>query len=132
MPSNTPKKSKYKLKVKQSNSGLGLFTEEEIPRSEFIIEYFGTHLSSKQADEKGGKYLFEINKNITIDGSSRLNLARYINHSCKPNSRAVLEGKRIFIYSKRKIKAGEEINCNYGKDYYERIIKPIGCKCGNH
>lgn len=132
MNSKIPRKTKYNLRVGKSKSGLGLFTKEEIPKGNFIIEYFGSHLSEKQADEKCGKYLFEIDKKTTIDGSSRSNTARYINHSCKPNSEAVLEGKRIFIYSKRKIRTGEELTYHYGKEYYEDVIKPIRCKCGNH
>ena len=132
MPSKIPKKTKFQLKVKKSNAGLGLFTEESIPRGEFIIEYFGPRLSNKQANERGGKYLFEAQDGVVIDGSSRENLARYINHSCKPNSKAYSEGKRVMVYSKRKIEAGEEITCHYGKEYFESIIKPQGCKCGHH
>ncbi len=126
------KKSKYKVKVKRSDSGLGLFAEELIPKGEFIVEYFGAYLSEEQADQKGGKYLFEIETDLVIDGSSRKNVARYINHSCKPNCETVIEGKRIHIYSKRKIKAGEELNYNYGKEYYKDMIKPFGCRCGHH
>ena len=130
--SKIPKKTKYELKIGKSNSGLGLFATEEIPKAEFVIEYFGEYLSEEQTNEKCGKYLFKVDKKTTIDGSARSNIARYVNHSCKPNCEAILEGKRIFIYSKRKIKAGEEITYHYGKEYYEDVIKPMGCKCGNH
>ena len=47
------------LRVKRGISGLGLFTDLPIAKGEFIIEYKGPILTSKQADEKGGKYLFE-------------------------------------------------------------------------
>ncbi len=132
MPSKIPKKTKYRLKVKKSNSGLGLFADEEIPKKEFVIEYFGPRLSDERADQKGGKYLFEVKKGLTIDGSSRENTARYINHSCKPNCEAIVEGNRIFVYTKRKIMPSEEITYHYGKEYYNDVIRPLGCKCGHH
>lgn len=131
MPYKYPRKSKYSLKVKRSAAGLGLFAQEIIPKDEFIIEYHGPLLNDAEADEKLGKYLFAIDDDWTIDGSSRDNTARYINHSCRPNSEPEIEGKRIFIYSMKNIKAGEEIAYDYGKEYFNDFIKPYGCKCGH-
>jgi hypothetical protein len=31
--------------------------------------------------------------------------------------------------AKRNIKAGEELNYDYDKDYWESYIKPKGCRC---
>ena len=124
-----PRKSKYKLKIGRSKVGLGLFAEEPISRGSFVIEYFGSFLSEEEAGESGGKYLFEISKKWIIQGNSRENLARYINHSCKPNCRAEIDGRRIFIYARRNIKPGEELAYNYGKNYFEDEIKPKGCLC---
>lgn len=124
-----PRTSKYKLLVKRSSAGLGLFIENNISKEKFIVEYFGPLLSNEDADKKGGKYLFELNKNWTIDGVSRENIARYINHSCKPNCYAEMDGRRVFIYSKRKIQKREELSYHYGKSYFKDWIKPYGCKC---
>ena len=79
-------------------------------------------------------YLFDLDEKITIDGSARSNLARYINHSCKPNCEAVhyTDANEIGIEAKRKIKAGEELTYDYGKDHFNEYIKPYGCKCGHH
>jgi SET domain-containing protein len=66
-----------KVKVKRSKAGLGLYASQEIKKGQFIIEYKGPILNDKQVLEKGGKYLFEIGKNKTIDGTNRLNVARY-------------------------------------------------------
>ena len=129
MPNQKIRKSKYTLRVGKSSAGLGLFAEEEIPRSAFIIEYFGPIISGDEADEYGGKYLFEINKKTVINGVSRKNSARYINHSCKPNCYAEIDDKRVFIYTRRKIQPGEELSYNYGKEYFADVIKPSGCKC---
>ncbi|PIP65500.1 hypothetical protein COU77_04260 [Candidatus Peregrinibacteria bacterium CG10_big_fil_rev_8_21_14_0_10_49_16] len=115
------------LKVKRGLAGLGLFTEEPIKRGSFIIEYFGPLLTEKEADRKAGLYLFEVpDSKWTIDGSGRDNIARYINHSCKPNCETIANGKRIYIHACRNIQAGEELSYDYGKDYMDGIP----CICG--
>ena len=121
--------TKQNLKVKRSRAGLGLFTMEPIKKGEFIIEYTGKMLSKKDADKKGGKYLFEISSRRTIDGSGRGNIARYINHSCCPNCEVIIHGSRLFVFAKRNIKVGEELGYNYGKDYFDEYIKPYGRQC---
>jgi len=35
----------------------------------------------------------------------------------------------MWIWSIKVIKAGEEITIDYGKDYFDDFIKPVGCKC---
>mgnify|MGYP001580276942 CR=1 FL=1 len=129
MPFQKPRKSKHLLLVKRSKTGLGLFAKKDIPFRSFIIEYHGPMLNAAQADRKGGKYLFEISKKCTIDGTIRSNLARYINHSCKPNCRVEIDGNRVFIFSRKNIFAGEELSYDYGEEYFDEYIKPHGCKC---
>jgi SET domain-containing protein len=122
------------LIVKKSNSGLGLFTDSPIKRGQFVIEYWGTIITDEEAERKGGNYLFDLEStNYTIDGTTRKNLARYINHSCKPNCEANREGKRVFIFATRAIKVGEELSYDYGKDYFSEMVREKGgCRCGNH
>ena len=120
---------KIKTKVKRSSAGLGLFADENIKKGERVIEYTGKILSSKEADERGGKYLFEVNSKKTIDGSGRENKARYINHSCRPNCEIEIEKGKVFVYSKKNIKEGEELSYDYGKEYFDEYIKPYGCRC---
>lgn len=118
-----------KLLLKRTATGLGVFSSEPIPAGKRIIEYLGPILTTAEVDKKRGKYFFEIDENFSIDGSARTNLARYVNHSCRPNAEAFVAGRRIWIWSKRNIKAGEQITINYGKSYFDDQIKPIGCKC---
>jgi len=120
-----------KYLVKKSATGLGLFSNIQIAKGEFVIEYTGKVMTSKEANEKGGKYLFEINSRTTIDGSGRENLARYINHSCRPNCEATIKNKQIIIRSIKEIKPGDELTYNYGKEYFNEYIKPFGCKCAH-
>ncbi|NQV92990.1 SET domain-containing protein, partial [Candidatus Kaiserbacteria bacterium] len=68
----------------RKGAGLGLVAKRDYKKGDFVIEYTGPVITTEQANGKGGKYLFDINSKWTIDGASRSNLARYINHSCKP------------------------------------------------
>lgn len=125
----TPRPRKYNVGTKRSATGLGLFTNETIPRRRFIIEYWGKVIPDEKAQYIGGKYLFEVGNGTTIVGTTRKNIARYINHSCRPNCEVEIKSGRVFIYSKRKIKAGEELTYDYGKEYWDYFIKPYGCRC---
>jgi SET domain-containing protein len=115
--------------VKRSTTGLGLFALEAIPAGKPIIEYKGSILSEDEAEEKGGKYLYGLSNNRALDGSSRKNPARYINHSCKPNAADRISRNRVWIWSLQDIEAGEEITTDYGLEYFDQYIKPIGCLC---
>ncbi len=113
----------------RKGAGFGLITKRSFKKGDFVIEYTGPIITTDQANEKGGKYLFDINSRWTIDGTPRSNLARYINHSCKPNCEADVKGKRVFIYALRKIKEGEELTYDYEEEYFDEYIKPHGCMC---
>ena len=115
--------------IKRSNTGLGLFALKSIPKGKRIIEYTGPLISNEVVEVSRGKYFFGVNTKWSIDGSPRNNIARYINHSCKPNCEALLSGRRVWIWSKKNIRVGEEITYDYGKEYFEDVIKPMGCKC---
>jgi len=115
--------------VKRTTTGLGLFAIELIPAGKRLIEYTGSIITAEEANQSRSKYLFEIDGKRAIDGSPRTNTARYLNHSCRPNAKAFVTGKRIWIWSKKAIKAGEEITLDYGKEYLEKHINPKGCKC---
>ena len=126
---NSTKKPAYAVKVKRSNAGLGLFADENIPKNKFIIEYFGRELKPEEHYTSRSVYLFEINSKKTIDGSIRENTARYINHSCKPNCEVEIKKGSVLISSIKNIKKGEELNYDYGKEFWNEHIKPKGCKC---
>lgn len=120
-----------KVVVKRSSAGLGLFAAAPFAKGDLVIEYTGEVISDDEAQRRGGKYLFELNDTRTIDGTGRENIARYINHSCRPNCEPELNENetRVFIYAKKKITPGEELTYNYGTDYFKRVIKPLGCRC---
>jgi SET domain-containing protein len=119
-------------RVGRSRTGLGLFATAAIAKGAFIIDYKGRRISHAQAQrlEAGGaRYVFEIDSRWSIDGSSRRNLTRYANHSCRPNAESDLVGGKVMLRAIKAIKPGDEITYDYGEEYFELFIKPVGCKC---
>jgi len=121
-------------RIGRSRTGLGLFATKPIRKGTRIIRYFGPLLDSKKKKDDAieNKYLFELSDRWTIDGSVRKNIARYINHACKPNAESDVKPRkrRVYIRAIKDIEPGEEINYDYGTDYFKAYLKPIGCKCG--
>jgi SET domain-containing protein len=115
--------------IRLSATGLVMFAVKPIPKGSRIIEYTGPRVPNDIVEKSNGKYFFGVNKKWSIDGRGRDNIARYINHSCRPNAEAIITRGRVWIWSKRRIKPGEEISYDYGKEYFDGIIKEIGCKC---
>lgn len=72
-----------------------------------------------------------------IDAKVGGNSSRWINHACNPNCEADEVDGRVFIKSLRKIRAGEELNYDYGliiDEPYTRKLKaeyPCWCKAKN-
>jgi SET domain-containing protein len=118
----------FALRVGRSRTGLGLYAEGDIPKGACIIEYVGPVLTREQELKSRSKYLFEVNSRKTIDGAPRWNTARYINHSCRPNCEPNIYKGRVFIHARRRIKPGEELAYNYGKNYFNEYLKDI-CAC---
>ncbi|KAF7109349.1 LOW QUALITY PROTEIN: hypothetical protein CFC21_109631 [Triticum aestivum] len=129
------------LRVERSKiHGWGVLTVKEINCEELIVEYIGEVIYKSVSDkrelvyEKSGicDYFFKLDANYVIDATHRGGIARYINHSCEPNCETkvirVNGKKKIFIFAKNKIKAGEELTYNYKFPFDE--IK-IPCLCGS-
>lgn len=122
----------YTLTVKRSFAGLGLFTMDPIKKGNCIIEYKGRVVSKEEEETSRSKYLFQINKHLTIDGKPKINKAGYANHSCRPNSEYETRKDHVYIMAKRNIKPGEEITVDYGKEYWLEHCQPCRCeKCRN-
>lgn len=124
--------------------GRGVFARTDIPARTRIIEYVGERISNKEADRRCDDersrrhhtFLFAVSPRRVIDASHGGNEARFINHSCAPNCQAVDEKGRIFIESRRRIRAGEELAYDYSyvtDSSYDlddlRALYP--CRCGS-
>lgn len=121
---------RFVVRRSRPGMGLGLFAMTPIKKGDFLLEYTGRRIPTSYADTLKTRYLFEIDQEWTIDGSDTSNTARYINHSCHPNSECEVEDGQIHIYATRNIQEGEEITMDYGDEYFEEFIRPRGCLCG--
>ena len=121
------------FRVGRSSAGLGLFAVRPIAKKEYIVTYSGKWTSTEEARRRerrrNVKYMFEVNRQWTIDGSSRRNLGRYINHSCQPNAQAVFREGRMVLVALYPIAPGEEITFDYGDEYFNLFFEEKGCRC---
>ncbi len=119
----------------------GLFARCDIPNDAAIIEYIGEKISKKESTRRGleleakarktggaAVYIFTLNKRQDIDGGFPGNPARLINHSCDANCEAYIIRGRIWIYSIKEIKKGDELTYNYGFELDTWEDHP--CRCG--
>lgn len=126
------KKGPAGFKVFKSKNGLGLKAGKPFKKGDFIIEYIGIKKKNADVEYDTTKYLFELDDKYTIDGSPRYNTARYINHSCVPNAEVDIIKGKIKVFAIKNIAEGDEITYDYGKEYFDEFIKPLGCGCAKH
>jgi SET domain-containing protein len=130
--------------VRQSDvHGTGVFARRKIAAGERIIEYRGERVTWKQAlkrtaakDESvNHTFLFSLADGRLIDGGSRGNAARWINHACEPNCEAVEDDGRVFIHALHDITRGEELSYSYPLIYEGRhtpaVKRAFECRCGS-
>lgn len=118
-----------KVKVKKSYAGLGLFADQDIKSGEIILEYIGNILLGDDVNSIENKYLFQVSKNKTIDGSPRWNIGRYVNHSCDGNTESIIKKGRVFIKAIKDIDKDQEISYDYGEEYVREYFAKTGCLC---
>jgi uncharacterized protein len=119
-------------RIGRSLTGLGLFAAKQIKRGAYIATYRGRRIPTEESDRRearGARYMFELNKRWVIDGSPRWNVARYINHSCRPNAKPVGRRGGIVIVALRQIEPDEEITYDYGRDYLKSFLADGRCRC---
>lgn len=124
-------RSRFEVREGRPGTGLGLYALQPIKKDEFLLEYTGKKIPAEVADESDSAYLFELNKDWTIDGPPELNLAGYINHDCHPNTETDIVDGRIIFEAIKDIEAGQELTVDYGDEYFDEFIRPFGCKCAS-
>ena len=104
-------------------AGFGVIASEQIPPDSLIVEYIGdiVSLSSNDLSHKNyAAFLCSLSDDtsLAIDSESSGNQARFVNHSCSPNSclRVINspQGLRIGLWSSSTISPGSEILFDYG------------------
>lgn len=122
--------TRFEIRDTGRDIGKGLYATSHIPAGSFIVEYTGKKIPTKIADEMTeARFLFEIDSDWTIDGEDESNIARYINHSCDPNAESEIHDGHILVSAIKDIEPHDEITMDYGLEYYDEFIRPVGCKC---
>ena len=124
------------FRKKSGINNLGLFAGRDIKKGEKVIEYKGRKLTHKQVEEDDrfdnskAIYLFTLNERYVLDGDTKTNTAKYINHSCDPNCEVDIIKGKIWIIAIKDIKKGDELSYDYGFGYHADF-RQFPCKCGS-
>ena len=120
----------FKLSIRRSRiHRFGVYALEPIPANRKVIEYTGKRLTAEEAnalEDSEYTYLFELDKNCTIDGAIGGSGAEIINHSCEPNLISRIMKGHILYMSLRPIRKGEELTIDYNFDSTDHSP----CTCG--
>ena len=126
-----PKITRKRSKV----HGSGVFALESINKNKRIIDYAGELVRNDQVAAREERYLadgciwvFRINRRWSRDAGVGGNVARFINHACRPNCWFEIAGRTIWIRASRRIRVGEELTYDYAT-VGERTI-PCRCRPG--
>jgi uncharacterized protein len=126
-----PKFARYRMQIGRSaKHRYGVFAREDIPAHRRVIEYTGKHLNLMQAFQihaPEDMYIATISTNLYVDGRRGGSGAEFMNHSCAPNLAVRRIGRHLYLYSRRKIRAGEELTWHYR---YPIQLKRVPCHCG--
>ena len=88
--------SSRSFRVGRSLTELGLFASKPIKRRATIATYRGRRMTPEEADRleaRGSRYMFQVNKRVTIDGSPRWNMARAGQRQSGEGKRAIRRGR---------------------------------------
>jgi uncharacterized protein len=125
------KSARFPLKIGRSRiHRFGVFALQDIPEGREVIEYTGRRLSVEQAallKAPHDDYLVGLNRNNLINGSVGGSGAQFINHACNPNLTWVRRKGRLFFYSRKPIRAGEELTMYFN---YPIEARRVPCACG--
>lgn len=112
--------------------GWGVFATVPITKNTRIIDYAGEKISHQESLKREQRYMehgriwcFQINRRWVRDAAVDGNIARFINHSCRPNCYVQILGHTIWIRAARNIRKGEEVTYDYMTDGEGRIQ----CRC---
>ena len=97
-----------------------------------IVDYAGEKIPNRESLKREARYLekghiwcFKLTNRTAVDAAVGGNIARYINHSCKPNCYVEIRDGVIWIRASRTIRKGQELTYNYNTDG-EGLIR---CRC---
>ena len=128
-----------KLRIGRSKiHGWGVFAGETIPPGRKVIEYTGERIGRvetrrrilricRQPMRARTFYLVRLNLYWAIDASRGGSGAERVNHSCEPNAKLRRLRGRVFVFSLKRIRSGEELTIDY---LYGEGPPYVPCHCG--
>jgi SET domain-containing protein len=141
--SSSKSSSNRRIQTRRSGvHGKGVFALQDIAEGETIIEYVGEIISWAEAQRRhphdpsdpNHTFYFHIDEDHVIDALYGGNSSRWINHACDANCEADEVDGRVFIKALRNIRAGEELNYDYGliidERYTPKLKAEYPCWCG--
>jgi SET domain-containing protein len=131
----SPKPLPRLVRRRSTVHGFGVFALEPITKNTRIIDYAGELIRNRDSEAREERYLadgciwmFRINRTWSRDAGVGGNIARFINHACRPNCWFEVVDKTIWIRASRNIRKGEELTYDYAT-VGERTI-PCRCRPG--
>ena len=125
------------VKISQlPNSGNGLFTAIDIYKEEIIAVFKGEILTDKESDKRAkqgnNNYFMNLLNGNILDCMHTDCYAKYANDASgfvksdyKNNAKITLDdNQNVCLIAIKKIKSGEEIFCDYGKNYWKKYLIP--------
>lgn len=109
--------------------GSGLFLTANVACGAWLLPYAGPRVLASEMRQTDGEpiYWMAWDDDWVIDGSSEVNLARYVNHACSPNSEAEVREGSVWIRAKVDILKGTELTLDYGWGLEGLFEHP--CRC---
>src|SRR5476651_1946886 len=100
--------------------GWGIYATRKIPKNTRIIDYAGELISNRESQKRerrqlarGHIWCFTLTTRTVVDAGVGGNLARFVNHSCRPNCYIEIANRTIWIRAARTIRKGEELSYDY-------------------
>ncbi len=120
------------IKRRSGIQGWGVFATVPINKNTRIIDYAGEKITNRESLRREIRYLkrghiwcFKLNRLYVRDAAVGGNIARFINHSCRPNCYTEIVGDTIWVRASRNIRTGEELTY----DYCTNGEGSIQCRC---
>ena len=112
--------------------GWGVYATDVIPKNTRVIDYAGEKISNQESLKREHRYIknnhiwcFKLTNRTVIDAGVGGNIARFVNHSCRPNCYIEIKNGVIWIRAARTIRKGEELCYDYNTDGDALIA----CRC---
>ena len=112
--------------------GSGVYATERIPKNTRIVDYAGEKISNQESLRRERRYMkrgviwcFKLTNRTVVDAGVGGNVARFINHSCRPNCYIEIADGTIWIRAAKTVEKGRELTYHYHTEG-EGLIK---CRC---